>query len=66
MSRCGWGRPDWLLNYYHRLYDDGYFPKIPDQVIINEYQPGQSIAPHIDSVPCFGETIASLSLGHYA
>lgn len=55
--------PDWLMDYCQRLYNDGYFPKLPDQVIINEYRPGQGIAPHVDCVPCFEETIASLSLG---
>ncbi|MFW2448248.1 MAG: alpha-ketoglutarate-dependent dioxygenase AlkB [Qipengyuania pacifica] len=38
------------------------FQAFPDQVIINEYQPGQGISAHIDCQPCFGETIASLSL----
>jgi alkylated DNA repair dioxygenase AlkB len=57
--------PDWLIDYCQRLYNDGLFPKIPDQVIINEYQPGQGIAPHVDCVPCFEETIASLSLGSH-
>ena len=55
--------PEWLRDYCQRLYDEEYFPKPPDQVIINEYQPGQGIAPHVDCVPCFEETIASLSLG---
>lgn len=55
--------PRWLMDYCKRLYDDGHFPKIPDQVIINEYQPGQGIAPHVDCIPCFEETIASLSVG---
>ncbi|NET71462.1 MAG: alpha-ketoglutarate-dependent dioxygenase AlkB [Sphaerospermopsis sp. SIO1G2] len=55
--------PDWLMDYCQRLYTDGHFPKIPDQVIINEYQPRQGIAPHIDCVSCFEETIASLSIG---
>lgn len=55
--------PDWLMDYCQRLYDGGHFSKIPDQVIINEYQPGQGIAPHVDCVPCFEETIASISLG---
>jgi alkylated DNA repair dioxygenase AlkB len=54
--------PDWLMDYCQRLYDEGHFPKIPDQVIINEYQPRQGIAAHVDCVPCFEETIASLSL----
>lgn len=55
--------PEWLDGLCHRLQQAGQFPKRPDQVIINEYRPGQGIAPHIDCVPCFGETIASLSLG---
>jgi alkylated DNA repair dioxygenase AlkB len=33
-----------------------------DQVIINEYTTGQGITPHIDCIPCFGDTICSLSL----
>lgn len=55
--------PEWLAGLCCCLQLAGYFPKRPDQVIINEYQPGQGIAPHIDCVPCFEESIASLSLG---
>lgn len=55
--------PDWLHVLAQRLCDDGQSPALPDQVIINEYVPGQGIAPHIDCVPCFGDTILSLSLG---
>ena len=33
-----------------------------DQAIINEYQPGQGIAPHTDR-DCFGPLIATISLG---
>lgn len=55
--------PDWLAEYAEKLHAEGLFPDFPDQVIINEYLPGQGIAPHIDCVPCFEETIASLSLG---
>ncbi|WP_394793070.1 alpha-ketoglutarate-dependent dioxygenase AlkB [Armatimonas sp.] len=46
-----------------RLVDAGYFAKLPEQVIVNEYLPGQGIAAHIDCVPCFGSAIASLTLG---
>lgn len=45
-----------------RLTSEGHFQTVPDQVIVNEYQPGQGISAHIDCQPCFGETIASLSL----
>lgn len=33
-----------------------------DQVIVNEYLCGQGITPHTDCIPCFGDTICSLSL----
>ncbi len=55
--------PNWLMDYCQRLYDGGHFRKLPDQVIINEYMPGQGIASHVDCMPCFAETIASLSIG---
>jgi len=54
--------PEWLQNYCNKLQQDRIFAKAPDQVIINEYQPGQGISPHVD-VLSFGDTIASLSLG---
>jgi len=55
--------PDWLQNYAAVLQQAGYFSETPDQVIINEYQPGQGISAHIDCVPCFTDTIANMSLG---
>ena len=42
---------------------DGYFERIPDQIIVNKYYTKQGIAKHIDRLPCFDDTIASLSLG---
>ncbi|WP_428116879.1 alpha-ketoglutarate-dependent dioxygenase AlkB [Candidatus Poriferisodalis sp.] len=33
-----------------------------EQAIVNEYQPGQGIAPHIDR-DCFGPAVATVSLG---
>ena len=55
--------PNWLAGLCDDLQAQGYFKQVPDQVIINEYLPGQGITPHIDCVPCFGETVASLSVG---
>lgn len=55
--------PDWANNIGKRLLRDGLVSKLPDQVIVNEYVPGQGITPHVDCVPCFGETILSLTLG---
>lgn len=48
-----------------RLTDEGYLKTEPDQLIINEYEPGQGIAAHVDCVPCFGPQIASISLGSH-
>lgn len=54
--------PSWCKDVANRLFKEGYIEDIPDQVIINEYTPGQGIANHIDCEPCFGETIISVSL----
>lgn len=37
--------------------------KDPDQLIVNEYTPGQGISPHIDNVDIFEDEIYILSLG---
>lgn len=55
--------PEWLEKFAKQVYEDGYIAEVPDQVIINEYFPGQGIAAHVDCEPCFGDTILSLSLG---
>lgn len=55
--------PSWLHSLSQRLFEDGIFSQAPDQAIINEYLPGQGIAAHIDCIPCFADTIASISLG---
>lgn len=58
--------PDWLEDIAKRLYTEGVFEDMPNQVIINEYEAGQGISAHIDCEPCFGETIVSLSLNSTA
>lgn len=55
--------PSWIADYALRLKESGVFKTLPDQVIVNEYLPGQGITNHIDCPPCFSDTIASLSLG---
>jgi len=55
--------PAFLAPILERLVAEGVFPERPDQIIVNEYLPGQGIAPHVDCIPCFGPVIASLSLG---
>lgn len=54
--------PNWLQNIASRLEGDRLTANIPDQVIINEYQPGQGIINHLDCIPCFGKIIITLSL----
>jgi alkylated DNA repair dioxygenase AlkB len=54
--------PEWVAPFAHKLHANKFFPSIPDQAIVNEYQPGQGISAHIDCVPCFEGVIASLSL----
>jgi alkylated DNA repair dioxygenase AlkB len=55
--------PSWAKPIANRLYKSGYLTNMPDQLIINEYQPGQGIANHVDCEPCFGSTIITISLG---
>ncbi|MDJ1470990.1 alpha-ketoglutarate-dependent dioxygenase AlkB [Cytophagaceae bacterium DM2B3-1] len=57
--------PVWAVRIADRVYEAGYIPYQPDQLIINEYLPGQGIASHIDCEPCFEDTIISLSLGSH-
>jgi alkylated DNA repair dioxygenase AlkB len=55
--------PDWAQSLATRFCSDRLTANVPDQVIVNEYEPGQGITSHIDCVPCFGKTIITLSLG---
>ena len=55
--------PPWLRDIARRLYNEtGLFDDVPDQAIVNEYEPGQGIAMHADR-QCFGPTVATISLG---
>ena len=54
--------PDWLARLAQRLYvKTGLFDKVPEQVIVNEYLPGQGIAMHTDHRG-FGPTVCTISL----
>jgi alkylated DNA repair dioxygenase AlkB len=55
--------PEWINPLIQKILNEKLITKIPDQLIVNEYEPGQGISEHIDCVPCFDETIFSLSLG---
>lgn len=54
--------PEWAKRLGRKLREDGIFEEIPDQLIINDYQPGQGIAHHIDREELFGDKIVSISL----
>lgn len=53
--------PEYTQNVCSKMiqYFEGQYPQ---QLIINEYTPGQGISPHVDA-KIFGDTIISLSLG---
>ena len=54
--------PEWLREIAERLHrETGVFDRVPEQVIVNEYLPGQGIGTHIDH-PGFGPTVCTISL----
>ena len=53
--------PDWGRRLADRLLQDGVTDEPFDQMLVNEYQPGQGISAHRDYLP-FGRTVVSLSL----
>jgi alkylated DNA repair dioxygenase AlkB len=55
--------PPWLAELAARLVRSGCVKQLPDQVIINEYLPGQGIGAHIDDPRAFGPQVCTLSLG---
>jgi alkylated DNA repair dioxygenase AlkB len=55
--------PAWARETAARLADEGLMDRAAEQVIVNEYQPGQGISAHVDCVPCFGPVVAAISLG---
>lgn len=55
--------PRWAFQLASQLKKASLIEEVPDQLIVNEYQPGQGIAPHIDREKFFRDTILSLSLG---
>lgn len=54
--------PEWVDRLCQKLQNDGYMPKVANQVLISEYEPGQGIGDHTDKEACFMDTIAILSL----
>jgi alkylated DNA repair dioxygenase AlkB len=57
--------PLWTKPLIQKFLSDNLFDVEPDQLIINEYLPGQGIANHIDCEPCFDDTVISISLNSF-
>lgn len=55
--------PAWAQPLAARLVAKGYMDSAPNKLIVNEYEPGQGIAPHVDCVPCFGPVVCSVTIG---
>jgi alkylated DNA repair dioxygenase AlkB len=55
--------PPFAVEVARKLLALGLMAELPDQLIVNEYEPGQGITPHVDCEPCFKDTIATVSLG---
>jgi alkylated DNA repair dioxygenase AlkB len=55
--------PDGLRYIAKRLVDWGIMAREPDELLVNEYHPGQGIANHTDHVQAFGDDITTISLG---
>jgi alkylated DNA repair dioxygenase AlkB len=55
--------PAWAQALATRLVAEGHMAATPDQLIVNEYEPGQGIHAHVDCIPCFGPVVCSVTLG---
>lgn len=55
--------PPWCDFLVARLLEQAVLAVRPDQMIVNEYEPGQGIFPHVDSTASFEDGIVSVSLG---
>jgi len=55
--------PKWCEFVVNRIIKQGLMDVRPDQLIINEYEPGQGISAHIDQPRIFGPQVVSISLG---
>lgn len=54
--------PDFLEKIIDQLKKDGLIDERPDQIIINEYLPGQGLKPHFDRKDYFKNLIIGISL----
>ena len=54
--------PPLFLALAARLFDEGLVTAPPDHVLINDYQPGQGIAAHLDEMPHPDSQVVTISL----
>ncbi|XP_068000927.1 alkylated DNA repair protein alkB homolog 8 isoform X2 [Melanerpes formicivorus] len=57
------GIPEICDLFLEKCLKQGYIKHKPDQLTVNQYEPGQGIPPHIDTHSAFEDEIISLSLG---
>ncbi|XP_044142012.1 alkylated DNA repair protein alkB homolog 8 [Bufo gargarizans] len=57
------GLPEFCNVLLERCLHQKLIKNMPDQLTINQYEPGQGIPPHIDTHSAFEDEIVSLSLG---
>lgn len=57
------GLPKEVEPLLNRLISKGIISVKPDQLTVNQYQPGQGIPPHVDTHSAFEDTLISISLG---
>ncbi|KAM6287481.1 tRNA (carboxymethyluridine(34)-5-O)-methyltransferase ALKBH8 [Spheniscus humboldti] len=57
------GLPEICNLFLEECLKQGYIKHKPDQLTVNQYEPGQGIPPHIDTHSAFEDEIISLSLG---
>lgn len=55
--------PAFAVSVAEKLTSCGLIDEMPDQLIVNEYEPGQGITAHVDCEPCFKNVIATVTLG---
>jgi len=54
--------PDFLQKLIDKMILDGVVTERPDQIIINEYKPGEGLKPHFDRKDYYQNTIVGISL----
>nr|XP_033804703.1 alkylated DNA repair protein alkB homolog 8 isoform X2 [Geotrypetes seraphini] len=57
------GLPEICNSLLEKCLNQGFAKYKPDQLTINQYEPGQGIPPHVDTHSAFEDEIISLSLG---